>query len=150
MKKNQIRVAIAIVIGISFVVPAIALAQTNQDRAMIRLLDRLARRSLKGYTPPNNTSSRMGYLDEGNQIEIPVKLSKGKNYGFAAVCDPNCSDVDLILKDANDRVIQEDIEDRDTAVVKHTAKKTGRYYLSIDMAACDDLECAYGVGLYRK
>lgn len=147
--KNQIRVAIALIIGSTFIVPAVTLAAaTNQNKLMVRLLSQVAKKSFKNYTQPANP--RMGYLDEGNQIEIPIKLSKGKNYGFAAVCDEDCNDVDLSLKDANGQVIQEDIDDKDTAVVKYTAKNTGRYYLSVDMAACNEVECGYGVGLYRK
>lgn len=149
MKKNQIRVA-ALIISTAVLVPAVTQAANNQNRLMTRLLDTVAKQSLKGYTRPNNANPRMGNLDEGNQIEIPIKLSKGKKYGFAAVCDASCNDIDLSLIDANGQVIQQDNGNEETAVVKYTANKTGRYYLSVDMAACDEAECAYGVGLYRR
>lgn len=147
--KNQIRAAIAIIIGTAFLVPAVTLA-ANQNRVMTRLLDTVAKQSLKGYTRPNNAIPRMGTLDEGNQIAIPIKLSKGKKYGFAAVCDASCNDIDLSLKDANGEEIGVDNGEQETAVVKYTADKTGQYYLAVDMASCNEAECAYGVGLYRK
>jgi hypothetical protein len=37
----------------------------------------------------------MGSLEQGKQIKMSFKLRKGQKYGFAAVCDVNCSDIDL-------------------------------------------------------
>lgn len=146
-KRNRIKVAIALLIGSVFIFPAASFAQ---NRLMIRLLDTVAKQSLNGYTRPKNFNPRMGNLEQEKEIAMNFKLTKGKNYGFAAVCDSGCNDIDVSLKDAKGQVIQEDNGEEDTAVVKYSPKKSGVYYLSVVMPSCEETDCAYGVGVYRK
>jgi hypothetical protein len=92
----------------------------------------------------------MGTLIEGNQVAVPMKLNKGIKFGFAAVCDASCNDIDLSLKDANGNEVAADNGEQETAVVEYTPNRTGQHFLTVEMASCTEADCAYGVGLYRK
>ena len=148
-KKNRNIVALALLISTTFVVPA-TLAQSNISGLMTRLVDTTARQSLKGYTRPNNARPRMGNLEQGNQIEMSFKLRKGQKYGFVAVCDQNCNDIDLRLVDVDGQLIDEDTDVDNTAAIAYTAEETSAYDLAVIMPSCDQTECAYAVGVYRK
>ncbi len=147
--KNQNRAAIAIIIGTFCLVPALALAANPDDMAK-RVLDMVAANLLKGYTPAVNATVRAGVLAEGKRVTTPVKLSSGKNYGFLAICDAVCRDMDATLTDVDGNVVAEDTGKQQDAVVQYTPKKTADHYLTVEMAACQRPDCAYGIGSYTR
>jgi hypothetical protein len=147
--KNQNRAAIAIIIGTFCLVPALALAANPDDMAK-RVLDMVAANLLKGYTPAVNATVRAGVLAEGKRVTTPVKLSSGKNYGFLAICDASCQDMDLTLTDSSGNEVADDTTTQQDAAVQYTPKKTGQHFLTVEMATCKNIDCAYGIGSYRK
>lgn len=149
-RKNRLIAALAFLIGTTLLVPATAFAQSNVSGLMTRLLDTTAKQSVKGYTRPGNVRPRMGKLEQNSQIEMSFRLRQGQKYGFVAVCDQNCNDIDLGLVDADGQLIEEDVDSDETAAIVYTAEETGVYDLAVIMPSCDQTECAYAVGVYRK
>jgi serine/threonine protein kinase len=81
---------------------------------------------------------------------VTAELEQGQTYLAAAVCDGNCSDLDLGLIGSNGTVIAQDVLEDDNPVVHTTAARSGKFTLRLVMQKCSAASCQYGVGLYRK
>lgn len=146
-KKHRIQAAVALVIGTTLLVPVAAFAQAQ---TMVRLMDATARSGLRGYTRIANVRPRTGMLEPGGQIELSFRLRKGQKYGFVGVGDDNANDVDLSIVDANGDVIDVDEEEDATAWLAYTAESDGIYDVVVKMYDCQDTECGYALGAYKK
>ena len=67
---------------------------------------------------------------------------------FVGVCDADCSDLDLVLRDARGRVLVQDTLVDDTPVVRYRATATQSATLNVIMASCSTSICYYQVGTY--
>jgi hypothetical protein len=80
----------------------------------------------------------------------PVTLRRGVTYRLFAVCDNDCSDVDMDLYDAQGRFVGRDIAANDTPYVEITPTEDGVHYARIWLAACENEPCFVGARAYRK
>ncbi|HAA28200.1 MAG TPA: hypothetical protein DDW76_02035 [Cyanobacteria bacterium UBA11369] len=148
-KKYQIPAAIAFLIGTASLIPVAAFAQA-QSSIMLRLMDATARTGLPGYTRISNVRARTGMLESSREIELSFRLRKGQKYGFVAVGDNNATDVDVRIQDQNGQVIELDDDDDATAYIPYTAEENGIYDVVVTMYNCENSECAYALGAYKK
>jgi hypothetical protein len=81
---------------------------------------------------------------------INFELEADVEYVVIGVCDTDCSDLDLRLKDENGNTIDEDFATDDFPIVEVTPSWTGRFDLEVVMADCDAAYCYYGVAIYGK
>jgi hypothetical protein len=91
-----------------------------------------------------------GGLAEGATEQVEMELDAGVEYVIVGVCDVDCSDVDLFLRDPSGRVVDSDIELDDVPIVTVTPERTGTYSLEVRMVTCSAAPCRYGVGTYGR
>lgn len=77
-----------------------------------------------------------------------AELPSGE-YRAIAVCDHDCSDVDLMVTDDAGDVLGMDVLDDDVPIVDFNTPG-GRIGLSVKMILCETAVCYYGVQLFRK
>ena len=77
-----------------------------------------------------------------------ITLTAGLDYAITSICDINCSDLDLTLRDAAGDVLGSDTAPDDTPVVHFTPTQNGEYYLTVRMAACSANVCTFATRLY--
>ena len=101
--------------------------------------------SAAGYT---QVHSAAGSLSEGESADHSVFLTAGQ-YVITAVCDQDCSDVDLTVRDASGATLS-DTEDDDTPVVEFAIDSGGQFVLTVHMWSCSNAPCYYALGSYRN
>jgi hypothetical protein len=101
-----------------------------------------------GYRLSNEAFT--GSLDEGAQESIPVTLEPGREYMIVAVCDLDCSDIDLRLHDDNGNEVTADVELDDLPVVEAAPRVSMTYSVQVIMANCTADPCFYGVRVFAK
>lgn len=90
----------------------------------------------------------VGRLEQGKTDTITFKLERGIKYAVVGVCDQDCSDLDMRVMDPSDREIGRDVEKDDAPVVEFEAARSGDFDVQVQMSACSDNPCAYGVGVF--
>lgn len=88
----------------------------------------------------------------GNQAsdDYTFELKSGREYFIAAVCDQDCSDLDLKLFDENDNVIAEDALVDDAPIVRVTPRWSGKFRLNVTMFDCGNAPCFYGISVMGR
>jgi hypothetical protein len=87
--------------------------------------------------------------NEGSEF-LTLTLHAGTQYAVVAVCDNDCSDIDLRLYDENDTELDSDVENDDKPIVAIVPPRDGKFRLKVIMAKCATSPCFYGVGVYGK
>ncbi|PNK59672.1 hypothetical protein [Psychrobacter sp. FDAARGOS_221] len=99
---------------------------------------------------PSHDEDGSGVLTEYQEEKTRFMLTRNETYSFAAVCDDDCTDIDLYVYDNNDKVVDLDDEDDDHPVVSFTAEYSGPYYAEVTMYECATKHCAYKVRAYKQ
>jgi len=88
----------------------------------------------------------------GNQAsdDYSFELKSGREYFIAAVCDQDCSDLDLKLYDENDNVIAEDALVDDAPIVRVSPRWSGKFRLNVTMYDCGNAPCFYGISVMGR
>lgn len=100
-------------------------------------------------TSVGNASQVFGALDGGNKVQLELNLVGGMQYSIIGVCDRDCSDLDLRVRNG-DSVVAEDVEVDDVPVLAFRAPSTGRFMLSVEMAQCKADPCYFGYQVFQK
>jgi hypothetical protein len=80
----------------------------------------------------------------GEPMTVRVWLQAGVDYRFAARCDGDCRDVDLVLRDRVHNEITADRDMDDTPSFTGRVLRTGEYYLTVELANCAARTCQVG------
>jgi len=88
-----------------------------------------------------------GRLSQGASGTATLQVPAGP-VALIGVCDENCSDVDLIVRDPSGREVGRDFEDDDVPLVVFEAATAGRYTVEVQMPACNGT-CNWGVGVFN-
>lgn len=96
-----------------------------------------------GLTPGARVSGR---LAQGARQMVNLQAPGGTTY-FIGVCDENCRDLDLIVRDASGRELDRDEAVDDVPVVA-VQTRAGTYTVEVSMADCTG-QCHWGVGVFR-
>jgi hypothetical protein len=96
-----------------------------------------------GLTPGARVTGR---LAQGGRQMTNIQAPRGTTY-FIGVCDENCRDLDLIVRDASGREVDRDEETDDVPIVA-VETRAGTYTVEVSMAACTG-QCHWGVGVFR-
>jgi hypothetical protein len=91
-----------------------------------------------------------GSLDHEENEFLTLTLRAGVEYQILAVCDVDCSDLDLRIYDEDNKEIDSDIETDDVPIVSITPAHNGKFRLKVIMAKCTTSPCFYGVGVFGK
>ena len=128
--------------------PASARAQSRwreQVNAQIEQASKILRE--RGFS---KTDTYDGSLNNDASESLTLSLRAGVQYAVLAVCDNDCTDLDLRIYGTNDKEIDSDILDDDKPVVNVSPDSDAKYRLKIIMAKCSTSPCFYGVGLFAK
>lgn len=86
-------------------------------------------------------------LQEGESASEGMTLTGG-TYRFKAICDDDCSDIDLELRDSQGRMVDSDTLSDDLPILTFTVP-AGRYTARLTMASCSWEPCG-AVLMYLK
>ena len=103
-----------------------------------------------GYEPFVDTSG--ANLQDDDDTSIEVSLEVGKEYRFVALCDADCSDLDLMLRRRSDgeAVQTDDLPDALPIVDYSPDASGGEFELVVGMFSCQDLNgCAWRLRGFR-
>lgn len=143
------RTVTALTLGIAVLAPGAARGQTQWEDQVQGQLTRAGRFfSENGFQMTHDVYT--GSLDEEQTETLTLTLHAGTAYALVAVCDDDCSDLDLRLYDADGKLVDEDLKKDDAPIVMVTPDETASYTLKVIMAACSSSPCFYGVGAFGK
>jgi len=92
----------------------------------------------------------VGRLDDSATDSWTFHLSAGTSYMIIGVCDEDCADIDMVVRDENGRVVAEDSADDDVPVVQFTPTSSGRFSIRTTMYDCRAAYCYFGFGLFER
>lgn len=96
-----------------------------------------------GLTPGARVNGRLAR----NASQMTNLQAPGGTTYFIGVCDENCRDLDLIVRDASGREVGRDEEVDDVPIVA-VETRAGTYTVEVSMADCTGV-CHWGVGVFR-
>lgn len=144
----MIRALAVLLAGATLAAPAPARAQSRWREQVNTQIDQAAKiLRERGFA---KTDTYDGSLNHDASESLTLALRAGRQYAVLAVCDNDCTDIDLRIYDANDKEIDADIQDDDKPVVTLAPESDGKFRLKITMAKCATSPCFYGVGLFAK
>lgn len=88
-------------------------------------------------------------IPQGSQQYIEFTLTAHTSYNFVGVCDQDCSDLDLYLRDDQGNLIDSDTQPDDHPVVSVTPKYNGTFRVYVNMVRCSNAPCRWAVGSYQ-
>jgi hypothetical protein len=98
-----------------------------------------------GITPSSRATGR---LSEGGSTTGTINVASGAAYIVIGVCDENCSDLDLTIRDSSGNEVGSDFEPDDAPMVVIPSGSGGRYTFEVSMATCSS-NCNWGVRAYN-
>jgi hypothetical protein len=104
--------------------------------------------SLLGFTELG--AERRGSLNTDQTFSIPVTVEKGLEYRIAGVCDMDCFDLDLFLRDPDGYTVAQDVLEDAVPVIAHVPDTTGEYRVDVTMVACGIEPCAYKLATFAR
>ncbi len=100
----------------------------------------------EGFDVQSIFHSSLGALEESGRDTVFLALPETETVILTAVCDDDCSDVDLILLDPVGNILDEDIDLNDTPI---TLATTGPVHVVVSMVTCSVEPCYYALGVGR-
>ena len=97
----------------------------------------------------SKTKTWIDAMPTGNQQYIDFSLTAHNTYHFIGVCDQDCQDLDLYLRDGDGNLIDSDTSPDDTPIVTVTPKYDGNFRLYVKMVRCVTSPCRWAVGSYQ-
>lgn len=102
----------------------------------------------EGYMPSGQ--NMFGQLGESQSVQATWKLERGRHYYVIGICDDDCEDLDLAIRDEDGRKVAADSDNDDVPIVTFRAPYSGKYTVQLDMEACHATRCLYRAMLYEK
>ena len=103
--------------------------------------------------------------NEGYQLSFPPNVAKlarkaeapkmvllypNREYSFVAVCDRNCEQLKLAIKDKDGKSIMVTPTADPVAVVTFKPPSENRYQITVKMEKCSLQSCYFGLGIFAK
>lgn len=134
--------------------PAAAQTRANaadyQGQVRTYLTDQARKHTAEGFRHDTSVPDFIRPLRLDGGVIWPVALRRGATYRVFAVCDNDCSDVDMELYDAAGGYVGRDVAVNDTPYVEITPAADGVVYARIWLAACEAEPCYIGARVYRR
>lgn len=131
-----------------------ATAQQQQQEVspyVQQVIDQLAgvsqQLSQNGYGAPELVS--FNAINSGAVETFTYETNDNTPITFVGVCDSDCSDLDLRVRNAQGGVVGEDVLTDDMPVV-HAPQGARPLSVDVIMASCSQNPCVYGVAVYRR
>jgi hypothetical protein len=91
-----------------------------------------------------------GGLNEHEGRRYIVTLRAGQDYRIVGVCDNRCRDLDLRLRDPNDREIAQDVLEDSVPVIHVRPYATGQHAIDVEMQGCAGAPCWFAFNVYSR
>jgi hypothetical protein len=93
-----------------------------------------------------------GRLDAGERETVMAELEGGSHYTLLAVCDNDCTDVDLRVKTRSGTTLDEDLEldDFPLCEISVAGEGTMMFEVEVIMVDCDVEPCRYAVAVFER
>ncbi|HKI00468.1 MAG TPA: hypothetical protein VKK31_00665 [Thermoanaerobaculia bacterium] len=154
MKTSRWVYVSCVLLVLSLVSPSFLLAEklccssNRLDGSLKNRLDRAATDLTSDGFEPMDTY--LGMLSDGAANIVTLQLTRGKDYGFVAVCE-SCSGLDLVLYDEENQSIGSNVGTGNHAAVNVTPTRTGKYKLVLRMTKCrQDDSCYHKIGVFGR
>ena len=128
-------------------------AQGNKEDVWTASVDRQLERVSTSLRTAGFLKATTTYADSipaGQLQYVDVTLNAHTTYGFVGVCDQDCGDLDLYLRDDSGTLIDSDTGPDDTPTVTVTPRYTGAFRLYVKMVQCKAAPCRWGLGIYIR
>jgi hypothetical protein len=89
-------------------------------------------------------------MNQGATDRWTFRFDQGSEYGITGACDEDCSDLDIVVEDANGNVMASDEADDDFPVVFFTPRSGGNYTVNVKMYSCSQQPCYFGFGVFNR
>ena len=89
-------------------------------------------------------ANQRSHMTPNGRVSFTVYLTAGNVYKFAARCYTDCTDLDLVLRDADGRELRADRDLDDYPGFNFRAPYTGAYIVTLEMANCRASRCQVG------
>lgn len=128
----------------SFAATAAAQQRPRRPSALERQALLLAAAPLiqRGYQPSEGAGIA-GSLNSGATWSRRFDFLPGERVALVAVCDSNCTDLVMRLRDASGNDAATDVAPGGRAILEFTVSATPEYALTIEMAACGRNPCRW-------
>ena len=90
----------------------------------------------------------IGKTKERVEVPFTAKLSSGVSYTILAVCDDNCSDLNLTLKNQKGNKIANDEKQDGISVISFTPTENSNYQITTRPDKCTTEQCEFGMVLF--
>lgn len=90
---------------------------------------------------------KSGSMGEGAAKTYDVSVSKG-TYAFIGVCDENCADLDITVKNTSGRVLVKDTLEDDFPIAEFTFSAPTKVKVEVKMEDCGAAKCDYVFGAF--
>ncbi len=89
--------------------------------------------------------TRLGVLAEDEATSIAVRLEAGTEYRLSGLCDEDCGDLDLVLRDPQGQTVVEDVLPDALPVLMFEPDEDGEFELAVTMYECSVEPCVFTV-----
>ena len=89
-------------------------------------------------------------LPRGAEAPKTVLLNPNREYSFVAVCDRNCDQLKLMVKDMNGKRVASNPTNDAVAVINFKPPSEDRYQVTVKMEKCSVKSCYFGLGIFAK
>ncbi len=101
----------------------------------------------EGYVSQNYI---IGKLSQGQTDNWTMTLYGGYSYVIMGACDGDCQDVDIRLFDEYGNEIASDVSEDDIPTLEGVVEETAQYTIQVDMYACSNEPCYFGLGIFHQ
>lgn len=123
--------------------PRALAAQNVIEQQSTRLVELMATNGL------SKKAERDGALHQTEAIEVVMEVQAARDVVIAAICDQDCSDLDLrVSKDGT--MLGEDILDDDAPMVRLQSFGGGTLRVRVEMPACSVAPCSFRVMVFAR
>lgn len=116
-----------------------------------KLLDEAARTmAMDNFLPVSGQADVLTPMGHGRSHDWTLNLTAGKTYRIVGVCDFDCADVNLELRDASGAVVSSDLLEDDVPIVEVSPTADGAYTARFIMTNCTTAPCFASARMFQR
>lgn len=146
--KRATPAALVLLLGLALSVRPAFAQETPSEIIQIQIADLEELMGSEGYVLW--TEPIVGSLAPAGRTEISLDLESSRSFYVWGVCDEGCSDLDLVLRDAQGRTLDEDTLPDDFPLLEVETADGEGIRLTVVMVECRTDSCQYGVAFFSR
>lgn len=133
--------------------PSVSMTPAEREEFRLKtvsLLDDVGADRAEGHTRTPGVQDQVVAMQPLQSHNFTVPMTQGTPYLIFAVCDGDCTVVDLSLLDSTGKVIKSDTDSGDFPVLDFTPSAAGTFTVKMTMTNCKLAPCYAGARVYQK